>query len=146
MNSIFTKISIILSLTIIFAIIPACDRDDQIPYVYVNYYINLDNPEFNDLKIADNYAYLTGGVKGIIVYCVYPGEYRAYERNCPYQPYSDGALLKVDSTGTQLVCSSCDSKFLLYDGSKIEGSAKRNVLQYETYLEYNTLHIYNQYY
>lgn len=123
----------------------SCSKDDRIPYVPVNIELNLNNPEFNMLRIPNNYEYITGGVKGIIVYCAYQNDYRAYERNCPYKPFSENAFLKVDSTEMYLVCASCDSKFLLYDGTVVEGPSNYSVLRYETYLEVDILYIYNHF-
>lgn len=147
MQSVITKITILFILTIIFLTIPYCSKDDRIPYVHVNHHLNLSNPEFNNLIIPGNYEYLENiGVKGVIIYCAYAGHYNAYERNCPYKPYSEGAFLRVDSTETFMVCKSCDSKFLLFDGSIVEGPSKYPVLQYETLVEYEVLYIYNHYY
>ncbi len=139
----FSKIIIFLLLVAIFSILPSCNKDERIPYAYVDFRIYLDLPEFSHLKTPGNYISITGGVRGIILYCVFTDEYKAYERNCPYEPSNSNAILDVDSTGLFLACRHCDSKFLITDGSIINGPAKHPVLQYATYLENNILYVYN---
>lgn len=129
-----------------FVFMPCCKKEDRIPYVYVNYQLYLNNPELIDLQTAGNYVYITGGVKGIIIYTVYPGEYNAFERNCSYNPYDKDAFVKVDSTGTLMVCKGCQSQFMLLDGTVVKGPATRALLQYQTTVQNDILHIFNDYY
>lgn len=139
------KIIFIFLIILFFSILPSCNKEDRIPYVPVNFTLYLTMPEFNSLKTPGNYLYLTGGVKGIVVYCEYADEYNAYERNCPYNPYDADAILQVDSTGLFLECLACGSKFSLYDGSLVQGPSKYSVLQYTTYLENDALYVYTEY-
>ncbi len=145
MKSILSKIAIFLLLASFFSIIPACDREERIPYAYVDFVVYLDLPEFQDLKTPGNYLYVTGGVRGILLYCEFTDSYKAYERNCPYEPSNANAILDVDSTGLFLECRHCDSKFMLLDGSVVNGPTKYPLLQYTTYLENNVLSVYNAY-
>jgi hypothetical protein len=80
----YSKIAIILFFASFFSILPACDREERIQYVYVDFVVYLDLPEFTELKTPGNYLYVTGGVRGIILYCDFTDSYKAYERNCPY--------------------------------------------------------------
>ncbi|HOK38089.1 MAG: hypothetical protein WHW07_05940 [Bacteroidales bacterium] len=144
MKHYFTKI-FIFSIFLMLIFIFSCHKEERIPYADVDYRIYLDLPEFSDLKTPGNYLKITGGVRGIIIYCYFTDEYRAFERNCPYEPSNPDAVLDVDSTGLFLVCKHCHSKFMLSDGSKIEGPAKYPALQYGTYLENNILYIFNTY-
>lgn len=144
MKKILPKITIILIASVIFSIIPACDREDRIPYVYVNFVIYPDLPQYMSIKTPGNYLNLTGGAQGIILYCVFTDEYKAYERNCPNDPYEANSILDVDSTGLFLVCRNCESKFSIYDGSIVESPSKYPVLTYMTYLDGSSLYVYNQ--
>lgn len=139
----FLRISVFFVSFLILSLSQSCNKDERIPYVYVNFRVYLDLPEFSGLKTPGNFVYVTGGVRGIILYCPFTDEYKAYERNCPYEPSNPDAILSVDSTGLFLVCRHCDSKFMLLDGSIINGPAKYSVLQYQTYLENNILYVYN---
>jgi nitrite reductase/ring-hydroxylating ferredoxin subunit len=145
MRNILSKILIILITSVTLSIIPSCDREDRIPYVYVNFVIYPDLPEYMSIKTPGNYLFLTGGVQGIILYCQFTDEYMAYERNCPNDPYENNAVLDVDSTGLFLVCRNCGSRFSIYDGSIVESPSKYPVLQYATYLDNSALYINNQY-
>lgn len=142
-----SKIAIFLFLLSFFSVLPACEREDRIPYVQVDFVLYLDLPEFQELKTPGNYLYLTGGVRGIIMYCEFTDSYKAYERNCPFEPADANSILDVDSTGLFLVCRHCESKFMILDGSVINGPTKRPLLQYPTYLNNNVLTIsnYNSY-
>lgn len=138
------KIIIFFTCVGFFTIIPACENEERIPYAYVDFILYLDMPQYFQVRTPGNYLYLTGGVKGIILYCEYADSYRAYERNCPYKPSDPNAILEVDSTGVFLVCQHCESKFLIMDGSVVNGPAKYPVLQYATYLEGgNRLSVFN---
>ncbi len=139
----FTKIVIFFVLVSSFIIAPSCDRQNQIPYVYVNIVIYPDLPEYSSIKTPGNYLYLTGGVKGIVLYCQFTDNYLAYERNCPNDPYEKNAILEVDSSGLFLVCKQCKSKFFMYDGGIADSPSKYPVLRYATYFENNTLYIQN---
>jgi len=141
----FPKIIIFSIFTALLSILPACEREERIPYVYVDFVIYLDLPEFTELKIPGNYLYVTGGVKGIVMYCEFTDSYKAYERCCPYEPSNANAILDVDSTGLFLECRHCDSKFMLLDGSVINGPTKYPLAQYATYLEGTALYVYNAY-
>ncbi len=143
MNSI-SKIFILIIGLLLFSI-PACNNDDQIPYVQVNLTLYLNTAEFQELKVPGNWANITGGVRGIIVFCPYDGEYLAFERNCPYEPSNDSARVEVDETGMFAVCPDCGSKFNLYDGSVVDGPAGLPLRQYTTSLENDVLYIYNRY-
>jgi len=138
-----TKIAIISICLTILTIIPSCDRENRIPYVYVNFVVYPDLPQYQSIKTPGNYLYLTGGAQGIVLYCQFTDEYKAYERNCPNDPYEANAVLDVDSTGLFLVCRNCGSKFSIYDGSIVDSPSKYPVLQYMTYLEGSALYIYN---
>lgn len=143
MKQLVAKIIIFLLIFLTFVNSIGCKNEDRIPYVPVNFDINLNNPEFYELTTPNNFVYVTGGVKGIIIYHAYLGQYNAYERNCPYKPYSENSFLMVDSTLTFLVCKSCDSKFLLFDGSLISGPAEYPVLQYNTWVDNDRLYVNN---
>jgi nitrite reductase/ring-hydroxylating ferredoxin subunit len=138
-----SKILIFFVFASFFSVLPACEREDRIPYAPVDFVIYLDLPEFQELKTPGNYLYVTGGVRGIIMYCEYTDSYKAYERNCPYEPANADAVLSVDSTGLFMVCRHCESKFMLLDGSVVNGPTKYPLVQYPTYLQNNVLTVSN---
>lgn len=135
--------SILISIFLI--IIPQCKKDnqDEIPYAYVNFYINLNSTQYIDLNNIGGYAYLTGGVRGIIIYRRSVDEFKAYERNCPYQPYNTCANVNVDPSAIMAIDTCCGSQFLLLDGSIIQGPSTYLLKQYRTSFDGTTLHVFN---
>lgn len=128
-----------------------CKKDEYIPEVLFNVYLDLNMISYQHLKTPGNYEYVDKsptsneqvGYRGIIVYCVYQNEYVALERACPYHPSADSAVVEVDSTGIFAECPVCGSRFQLMDGSITEGPASLPLKQYNTSLQDHYLNIYN---
>lgn len=121
----------------------SCDKDetrDQIPYVYVNFPIY---PNTLDYIAEGQYAYVTGGYKGIIIYRPMRDEFLAYERACPHDPLTEGARVYVDESGLIATDTVCGSKFILTDGSPIEGPAGIALKRYRTSYDGHVLMVYN---
>ena len=123
----------------------ACKKStDQIPPASVDFYIYLTQPDFQTLNTVGNFVYVTGGVKGIIVYHKTIDEFTAYERSCPYDPNTSSAIVSVDSSGLGLVDYNCGSKYNILDGSIVNGPTSYPLRQY--FCEYDgvsSLHIHN---
>ncbi len=124
---------------------PECKKEntDLIPYMYVNFYINPNSTQYLGINNIGGYVYVTGGVKGIIIYRSSEDEFVALERNCPYKPSSSCATVQVDNSGIVAVDSCCGSKFLLLDGSIVKGPATSQLKLYQTSFDGNTLHVFN---
>ena len=124
---------------------PRCKKDkDEIPNVYVNFYINVtSSTQYIELNNIGGYVYLTGGVRGIIVYRNSVDEFMAYERNCPYQPQDECATVKIDNSAVIAVDTCCGSKFLIIDGSIVNGPATRQLKQYQTTFDGVSVHVFN---
>lgn len=139
------KPSLFAIVVLIFVLLVSrCKKDeDQIPNAYVNFYIDVTSTQYIGLNNVGGYVYLTGGVRGIIVYRRSVDEFIAYERNCPYQPSNTCALVEVDNSAVMAVDSCCGSQFLLLDGSIIQGPATIMLKQYQTAFDGTTLHVYN---
>jgi nitrite reductase/ring-hydroxylating ferredoxin subunit len=126
---------------------PQCKKDkkDLIPYIYVNFYVNVNSTQYNGLSTIGGWAYVTGGVRGIILYHKSVDEFMAYDRDCPYQTSNTCALLTVDKSMVTATDSCCGSQFLLLDGSIVKGPATIMLKQYTTSYDENssTLHVSN---
>lgn len=109
------------------------NQTNKIPYVYVDFTIDLDKPEFFELNTIGNYIYVTGGVSGIIVYRDSRDVFFAYDRACPYDP--ECGRLIVDENGYRVTDTACcHSVFsLTFDGAIISGPAKMSLRKYKTY-------------
>lgn len=133
---------IIISLFLIFS---SCKEEegDEIPYVYVNFTIDPKSVQYGDLDIPGNYAYVTGGYKGIIIYHKMQNEYIAYERACTFDPLEDCAKVQVTEDNLIMECPCCGSKFLLPDGSPFDGPAVRSLKQYQAHFDGTYLYVSN---
>ena len=124
-----TKILFLIILTIFFS----CDTPkSKIPEVYVNFEININHLEYRDLKVIGNSIYVTGGVKGIIIFRKGTDEFIAYERCCPYDP--DCGRVFIDESGynaKDTIC--CNSEFsLLISGGANSGPSEFPMKMYTT--------------
>ncbi|MEE2931338.1 MAG: hypothetical protein VX370_02295 [Bacteroidota bacterium] len=124
------------------------DEKNYIPIVSVNIDLDLNLPEYEQLNTIGSSLFITGGVKGIIVYHFAINEYRAYDRNCSYEPSLQCA--RIDSIYSSIAfCGCCSSAFLLDQNGMAANSPAINPLrEYSCVLNENknTLHIFNKYY
>ncbi len=124
----------------------SCDENkNPIPTVYVDIYIDLNDPLYYDLQSVGSYVYITGGVNGILIYRSSADEFRAYERTCPYDP--DCGIVSVDEASLNAVDSlCCKSEFsLLLDGAVSQGPSQFPLRAYTCIYDMNAqiLHIKN---
>lgn len=123
----------------------SCENTNRtgVPYAPVNFQIVVSNPDFAALQAVGGYVMITGGSRGIIIYRASPDEFRAYDRHCTFLP-EEGCRTTVDNTDIFAVCDECcNSKFLLVDGSPVDGPAALGLLQYNTSFNGNVLWITN---
>ena len=123
----------------------SCKKDtrDVVPNAYVNLFIDTTYPEFVNLNAVGGWVYITGGSRGIVVYRNSIEEFMAYDRHCTYEPSNSCARIEVEQSNITTVDSCCGSKFVLTDGSVINGPASMPLKQYQAKLEGNTLRIFN---
>ena len=89
------------------------DSNDYIQDVYVNIEISVNQPEYSDLDAIGNSIFITGGVRGIIIYHSNVNDYRAFDRNCSFEPSTQCA--QIDSINSTIAsCNCCSSKFLIF--------------------------------
>ena len=146
MRQSFIKTVIFLFFMMVFILLtPQCKKDnnDQIPYVYVNFYLNPNSTQYSELNNVGGYIYVTGGVRGIILYRKTIDDFVALERNCPYQPLNACATVEVEQSGLLAIDSCCGSEFLIIDGSLVTGPATTQLKLYQTSYDGNNLHVYN---
>lgn len=145
MRKVFPKTAAFVFFVLAFVLFsPQCKKDeDQIPNAYVNFYIDVSSTQYIGLNNIGGYVYVTGGVRGIILYRRSYDEFMAYERDCPYQPSNSCALVQVDNSAVMAVDSCCGSQFLLLDGSIVQGPATTMLKQYQTSFDGTILHVFN---
>ncbi len=122
-----------------------CKKEDsKVPYVDVNITINLDQPEYHDLRTTGGWLYLTGGSRGLIVYRLSSDEFKAYDRHCTYKPSEDCDPALVDSSDIKIVCRDCHgSQYSITDGTVIKGPANEPLREYSTSFDGTLLRITN---
>jgi nitrite reductase/ring-hydroxylating ferredoxin subunit len=125
--------------------ISSCRNTNQtgVPYVPVNIQLIVSNPDFVALQAVGGHVTITGGSQGIMIYRASPEEFRAYDRHCTFLP-EEFCRVTIDNTDIFAVCDACcNTKFLLVDGSPVEGPAPIGLLQYNTSFNGNALWITN---
>ena len=115
--------------------------EEPIPYVPVDFEINLNDPQFANLNTYQ-YVYLSGeGVRGIILHKS-GSIYRAFEQNCTFQPYEACATVDVHPSGQYMIDTCCSSIFD-WTGRPIGGPAMFPLLEYNILRNGSFLRIYN---
>jgi nitrite reductase/ring-hydroxylating ferredoxin subunit len=142
----FHHTGFLLLLILFVCILPQCKKESQqneIPVVAVNIAIDPNSTLYLRLNTVNGWEYLTGGYQGIIVFRSSTNGFMAYERACPYDWSKSTARLVVESSGITTVCPSCNSKFILLDGSPYSGPSTYPMKQYQTSYNGSILYIYN---
>ncbi len=135
----------LLSLLMCSLMLLACGEDERespIPYVYVYVELNVNQLQYDDLR-TKGYIYVPGGVRGLVVLAERGGNYKAFDRNCPFQPNDACALVEVDPSGFFMIDHCCSSTFDL-EGFPTGGPARSIMRKYATQMEGNVLIITSQ--
>jgi len=129
---------------LLFTAISSCHTDtNELPDVYVEEVVYLNNASNFNLQSPGGWAYISGGIRGIIVYNVDGVKFKAYERSCPHLSPNDCTFLDIEND-IKAICR-CDKKeFLLITGEPLNG-APLGLKEYRTFYnpEFQTVHISN---
>lgn len=133
-----------LTLLFLVSCISSCnDKNQVVPYIYVNFTLSVFDPEFADLVVPGNSITVTGGVNGILIYRISEVDFAAYDRTCTYD-IEEGCQVKVDDSGIFAVDTlCCHSQYLLLDGSVTRGPATYPLKRYNTSFDGTYLRVYN---
>lgn len=140
------KIAVIFLIIILSFSVEGCFKDqvhETIPNVAVDVYIDINSTIYLQLNTVGGWLYLTGGYKGILVYRLSETDFVAFDRTCPYDPYVPESRLEMDLGNLTVQDTVCHSKFVIIDGSVLEGPATLPMKQYRTNFDGIMLHIYN---
>lgn len=131
-------------LTIFFTMLSSCkeDKDDLIPYAQVDFVIDINSTFYNELSSVGGWVYVTGGYKGILIYRLSMEDFLAFERSCTFKPLDPCERIVMEPSGLSMIDSCCSSRFLILDGSVIEGPATRMLRQYHTTFNGQYLRVY----
>ncbi|MCK4661943.1 MAG: Rieske 2Fe-2S domain-containing protein [Bacteroidales bacterium] len=140
-QQLFSNLRFFIIIFIFCLLFKSCkDKNDKIPYVYVDIYLNIE--DFTDLTVPGGSVNITGGVNGIVVYRISYDNFVAFDRTCSYQPEKN-CKVSTDSSQNYLICSCCDSEFSIFTGSVTKSPAEFPLKEYQTELDGSSLHIFN---
>ncbi len=134
-----------------FILLIACSSDDRpdnnqfLPNVSINHQINLNLPQFNNLKFDGNHFVdrsENGSVKGIIIYSITSTQYNAFELSDPNHPPSSCSTQSIDGITATCDCDDGNS-YNIFDGQKMTGDGQFGLRRYSIRREGNTLFITN---
>ncbi|MBW1295268.1 hypothetical protein [Aquimarina litoralis] len=142
------KILFILSISLC---IISCSSDDNrsnnpnLPSISFNHTVNLDLPQFNDLKFPGNSEVIRiegVGIQGVIIYNVDNTLYSAFELSDPNIPPSDCSALSINGIRAESNCGN-DNAYEIINGQQLEGEGGFPLLRYQIRREGNILVISN---
>jgi nitrite reductase/ring-hydroxylating ferredoxin subunit len=153
-----SKIIIILIATLTAVSLTSCkkSKNDVIPDVYVDFYIDLNDPEFFDLNsignsrvvtsITNNWGINAAGYdyNGIIVYRATLDEFYAYDRTCPHDFAVNGKSIKLNIDGIFAVCPECGTNYALPSfGTPYSGVGKYPLKNYKATFNGQIVHVWH---
>ena len=123
------------------------NNNPYLPNYTVNVEINMNLPQYSDLKFVSNGVYIPNqGVRGIIVFNMGSG-YNAFDAACPNQSLSSCSTMtfkKIDDQRidkTTVVCPCDNAEYSLFSG---QSAGKQYPLkQYRVEVVGNLLRVYN---
>ena len=127
--------TVLIFLFTVLLISDSCKKNNpcnNISSVYVDLQLNLALPSYSALSTPNNWVYVYGGNRGIIVFRKSLTEFSALDRVCTFDPDKANSTLQVQSNHLTAVDSTCGSKFQITDGSVTEGPASCTLITYRT--------------
>jgi hypothetical protein len=137
-----TRQFILVSILLVFFGCEPKNNDSGVPDVAVNIEINLNDIDMLPLKQIGGYVYVAGGVRGIIIYHESVNGYRAFDRNCTFQPSDACAIVEMHSSGFYIEDPCCKSTFDL-SGFPTGGPAQYPLKEYRISLSGDFLFVFN---
>jgi len=142
----YLKTGLFFIAVIYLLVLSSCKSSDNdiIPDVFVDFTIDLLDPEFVNLSAignsdtidasTHNWGYRSAGYdnNGIIIYSG-PGEYFAFDRTCPHDYAVNDLSIKVKIDFAVALCPVCGTQYALSAyGTPISGVGKYQLKNYKT--------------
>ncbi len=155
---IFSKIRLFWLFASFILLFTFCSREenDIIPDIYVDFSIDLNDPEFFDLNEPGGFALINGtntrygnraaGFKGsgIIIYHSQPGEFLAFDRTCPHEYSTTQEIVRVNVDGIYAICPTCNTNYVLPSfGTPISGPGRYPLKNYNTRFDGRFIYVWN---
>ncbi len=107
------------------------DTPGVIPYVDVQVDLNLSLPAYNNLKFPNNWLYISGGSRGLIVYRYTLDEFVVLDRHATWD-VGAGCQCTVSPDGYTIEDPCSGSQWYIFDGSIIQGPTTAPLERYTT--------------
>ena len=116
-------------------------NNPYLPNYTVNLQINMNLPQYSDLKFVSNAVYIADqGVRGIIVFNTSGTTYNAFDAACPNQALSSCSTMTING-GIMALCACDNAQYSLFTG---QSAGKQYPLkQYRVEVNGNLLRVYN---
>lgn len=133
-------------------------KNDVIPDTYVNFTLDLNDPEFVNLSgyggsvvvgsTTNNWGPAAAGYNGNgIIICYGVDEFYAYDRTCPHDYVVNSLSIKVNidpGNSTIAVCPKCGTKYgLTVGGTPASGVGRYPLKNYKTRQQGNLVTVWN---
>ena len=153
-----SNLRIFLVFIILFSLSLSCKNEkyDVIPDVIVDFYIDLNDPEFFDLNAIGNFVFVSSSTNnigykaagydnnGIIIYRSQADEFIAYDRTCPHEYVLDGSSVAVGAEGIYAECPVCGSLYALPSfGTPTSGPSQYPLKLYKVRFNGQFIHVTN---
>ncbi len=139
-------VRVLAAIAVSVLLLSSCGKEDHapdIPYVYVNFSLDPNSTQYDRLNVVGGWETVVGGYNGIVIYRKTLYEFTAFERACPYDPTTEGAQVRVESSGITCYCPVCGSKYTLTEGTPFEGPSRYLLKQYTTVYDGTLLYVSN---
>lgn len=153
-----SKIKLFLIILILAITFGSCSKkNDVIPDVYVDFTLDLFDPEFVGLNAigsdtvnarTNNWGSGAAGFNGngIIVYNGGDGYFYAYDRTCPHDYEINNLSVKVKADFTIAVCPKCSTTYSLSaNGTPASGIGRYPLKNYKTNFDGRFVRVWNNY-
>jgi nitrite reductase/ring-hydroxylating ferredoxin subunit len=153
----FLKITIFLIAVTFITTLLSCKKakNDVIPDVYVDFYIDLADPEFVNLTSigcdtvdarTNNWGTASAGYDGNGIIIFNTGDtFYAFDRTCPHDFAIDGSSIKVKADFTIAVCPKCGTTYSLSaSGTPASGVGQYPLKNYKTSFDGRFVRVWNR--
>ncbi len=126
----------ILTFTILLVVTSNSCKDDYkhpVPDVYVDLLVNINT--HYELQNINGFIYKNDyGFNGIVIFRYSLNEFMAFDRACPHHPYEYDCRIEVKEPPLA-IDECCGSRYLMLDGSVVDGPSKHPLKQYRTFFD-----------
>lgn len=141
------KIVFLLSLITLIACKSDDDKLDDNPYLtspLVNLNLNLNLPEYNQLKLPGNSLVITQqGIRGVVIYNVDNSTYHAFELSDPNHVPNNCSRMEINGIEATCPCENDMNKYNIVTGQNITDPSRYPMQRYRAERTGNTVRITN---